>query len=94
MKIDIKQKLEENHMTRYELAKRIGVTYPTIDNIYKGTSTSIKFEILEAICKELNCSPIDILVSDDPQMQRLLIYYSKFNDLYNKNKSKNKGDTL
>ena len=87
MKIDIKQKLEENHMTRYELAKRIGVTYPTIDNIYKGTSTSIKFEILEAICKELNCSPIDILVSDDPQMQRLLIYSSKFNDLYNKNKS-------
>ena len=98
MKIDIKQKLEENHMTRYELAKRIGVTYPTIDNIYKGTSTSIKFEILEAICKELNCSPIDILVSDDPQMQRILIYYSKLNDLYNKNKSKNKsknkGDTL
>ena len=98
MKINIKQKLEENHMTRYELAKRIGVTYPTIDNIYKGTSTSIKFEILEAICKELNCSPIDILVSDDPQMQRLLIYASKLNALDNKNKSKNKsknkGDTL
>ena len=98
MKIDIKQKLEENHMTRYELAKRIGVTYPTIDNIYKGTSTSIKFEILEAICKELNCSPIDILVSDDPQMQRLLIYATKLNALNNKNKSKNKsknkGDTL
>ena len=97
MKIDIKQKLEENHMTRYELAKRIGVTYPTIDNIYKGTSTSIKFEILEAICKELNCSPIDILVSDDPQMQRLLIYAAKLNALNNKNKSKNKsknkGDT-
>ena len=87
MKIDIKQKLEENHMTRYELAKRIGVTYPTIDNIYKGTSTSIKFEILEAICKELNCSPIDILVSDDPQMQRLLIYTSKINELNNKDKS-------
>ena len=87
MKIDIKQKLEENHMTRYELAKRIGVTYPTIDNIYKGTSTSIKFEILEAICKELNCSPIDILVSDDPQMQRLLAYTSKINELNNKDKS-------
>ena len=87
MQIDIKQKLKECGMTRYELAKRIGVTYPTIDNIYKGTSTSIKFEILEAICKELNCSPIDILVSDDPQMQRLLAYTSKLNDLYNKNKS-------
>ena len=36
MKLNIKKKLEENNMSRYELAKRIGVTYPTIDNIYKG----------------------------------------------------------
>lgn len=72
MRISIQQKLKEKNMSRYELAKRIGVTYPTIDNIYKGSSTSIKFEILEAICKELDCSPIEILTSDDPQMQRLL----------------------
>lgn len=75
MKLNIKKKLEENNMSRYELAKRIGVTYPTIDNIYKGKSTSIKLEILESICKELNCNPIDILESDDPQMERLLKYY-------------------
>lgn len=84
MKINIKEKLENKGMSRYELAKRIGVSYPTIDNIYKGSSTSIKFEILEAICKELNCSPIDILISDDPQMQRLLAYTSKINELNNK----------
>lgn len=72
MKISIQAKLNEIGMTRYELAKRIGVTYPTIDNIYKGTSTSIKFEILESICKELNCSPNDILISDDPIIQQLL----------------------
>ena len=87
MQIDIKQKLKELGMTRYELAKRIGVTYPTIDNIYKGTSTSIKFEIFEAICKELNCSPIDILVSDDPQMQRLLAYACEINRTNNKEES-------
>lgn len=79
MKINIQQKLKEKGMTRYELAKRIGVTYPTIDNIYKGTSTSIKFDILESICKELDCSPIDILDSDDPQMKRLLSYAKKLN---------------
>ena len=84
MKINIKEKLENKGMSRYELAKRIGVSYPTIDNIYKGSSTSIKFEILESICKELNCSPIDILISDDPQMQRLLAYTSKINELNNK----------
>lgn len=87
MKISIQEKLKEKNMTRYELAKRIGVTYPTIDNIYKGNSTSIKFEILEAICKELDCSPIDILVSDDPQMQRLLAYQAKLNELNDNNKS-------
>ena len=84
MKISIKDKLNEKGMSRYELAKRIGVTYPTIDNIYKGESTSIKFENLEAICIELDCSPVDILVSDDPQMQRLLTYASKINKLSNK----------
>lgn len=62
MKIFIKEKMKEKNITRYELAKRIGVTYPTIDNIYKGTSTSIKFEILESICNELSCSPNDILI--------------------------------
>ena len=71
-------------LTQAELAKRIGVTYPTIDNIYKGTSTSIKFEILEAICKELDCSLDEILIFDDLRMrdrqtQRLLAYDTKFN---------------
>lgn len=62
MKIDIKKKLSEAGMTRYELAKKINVTYPTIDKIYKGTSTSINFEILENMCIILNCTPNDILV--------------------------------
>lgn len=91
MKISIQQKLKENNMSRYELAKRIGVTYPTIDNIYKGTSSSIKFEILEAICKTLNCSLDEILVFDDinlreAQQKRLVSYFSEINKV-NKNKS-------
>lgn len=81
MKISIQTKLKEKGMTRYELAKRIGVTYPTIDNIYKGTSTSIKFEILESICKELDCSLDEILIFDDTNMReqqqkRILAYYN------------------
>ena len=68
-------------MSRYELAKRINVTYPTIDNIYKGTSTSIKFEILESICKELDCTPNDIISSDDPQMIQLLQYTKRIPSL-------------
>ena len=75
MKINIQSQLKEKNITR--LAKRIGVTYPTIDNIYKGTSTSIKFEILEEICKVLECTPNDIIVSDDTQLQQLMAACSK-----------------
>ncbi len=62
MQINIQKQLQEKGISRYELAKRIGVTYPTIDKIYKSISTSIKLEILEAICKELDCTPNDILL--------------------------------
>ena len=84
MRLSIQNKLKEKNMTRYELAKKIGETYPTIDKIYKGESTSIKFDILESICKELNCSPIEILDTDDAQMKRLLAYTNEFYKLNNK----------
>ena len=85
MKISIQHKLSEKGMSRYELAKRIGVTYPTITSIYNGESTSIKFDILEAICKELDCSLDDILIFDnsnlrDQQKERILFYSSKNTD--------------
>ena len=89
MTISIKDKLQEKGITRYELAKRIGVTYPTITSIYNGESTSIKFDILEAICKELDCSLDEILTFDDANMKdqqqkRILMYYKL---LCNHNKS-------
>lgn len=84
MKIDIKNKLDEKGISRYELAQRIGVTYPTITSIYKGESTSVKFDILEAICRELDCSLDEILIFDDTnmkeqQMKRLLSYSTMLN---------------
>lgn len=80
MKIDIQPLMEQKGMSRYELAKRIGVTYPTITSIYNGESTSIKLDILEAICNELNCTPNDILVSDDEFMKFRLEKYFKMLD--------------
>ena len=90
MKLSIQQKLKEQGLTRYELAKRIGVTYPTIDNIYKGNSSSIKLDILESICKELDCTLDEILIFDDSnmkerQLKRLLAYSTMLRE--NKNKS-------
>lgn len=64
MRINIKDIMDDKKITRYELAKNIGVTYPTMTNIYNGESTSIKFDILEKICLQLDCTPNDILISD------------------------------
>ena len=88
MKINIKDKMVKMGISRYELAQRIGITYPTINNIYKGNSSSIKLDILESICKELDCSLDEILIFDDnnmkeQQVKRLLAYST----ILNKNKS-------
>lgn len=90
MRINIKDKMDERNISRYELAKNIGITYPTIDSIYKGNSSSIKLEILESICKELDCSLDEILIFDDSnmkeqQVKRLLAYSTMLNN--------NKSDT-
>lgn len=76
MRLNIKPKLDEKNMSRYELAKLVGITYPTVDNIYKGKSTSIKLDILESICKVLECTPNDILISDDSHMNNLLLNHN------------------
>ena len=80
MKIDIGEKLKVKNMTRYELAKRVGVTYPTITAIYNGDATSIKLEVLEAICRELECTPDQILVPDDGTVKRMMAYCNKLKE--------------
>ena len=45
---------------------------------------------LEKICKSLECSIDELFVSDDPQIQHLLAYAHKFNDLNDKDKSDTK----
>lgn len=85
MKLNIKSALDKKRMSRYELAMRIGVTYPTITNIYLGKSTSIKLEILELLCIELECTPNEILVSDNTLYNRMLAY----SDFLSKNSDEN-----
>ena len=64
MKLNVKDRMDELGITRYELAQRMGVTYPTIDKIYKGESTSIKLETLDSLCRELDCKPNDIFLQE------------------------------
>lgn len=81
MKINIQNKLVEKGLNKNQFAKLAQIGYPAACSLYDGNTDRIFFDTLERVCIALECTPNDILVSDDPQMQRLLNYYSKLSKL-------------
>ena len=52
-----------------ELSKRVGITMANLSIIKTNKGRAVRFSTLEAICRELNCQPGDLLefVTDDIQ---------------------------
>ncbi|MES0340249.1 MAG: helix-turn-helix transcriptional regulator [Anaerolineales bacterium] len=44
-----------------ELSKAIGITLPNLSILKTNKARAIRFSTLEAICRELNCQPGDLL---------------------------------
>ncbi len=44
-----------------ELSERVGITLPNLSLLKTGKAKAIRFSTLDAICRELNCTPGDIL---------------------------------
>lgn len=57
--------LLDRGMSLTELSERVGVTIANLSILKTGKAKAIRFSTLEAICKELNCQPGDLLVFDD-----------------------------
>lgn len=53
--------LAKRKMTAGELSARIGITQANLSILRTGKAKAIRFSTLEAICKELECQPGDIL---------------------------------
>ena len=53
--------LAKRKMKSYELADKIGITTANLSILKTGKAKAIRFTTLEAICKELDCQPGDIL---------------------------------
>lgn len=88
LKINIQDKLKEKNLNRNQFAKLMQIGYPAACALYDGTTSRISFDTLENICKVLECTPNEILTSDDPQMNHLFAYYDRLSQ-----QLKNKGDT-
>ena len=61
--------LAKRKMTSLELAQRIDMTPANLSILKTGKAKAIRFATLEAICRELQCQPGDLLEfteEDDP----------------------------
>ncbi|GAA4641753.1 helix-turn-helix transcriptional regulator [Pontixanthobacter gangjinensis] len=53
--------LHERRMTLTQLAERVGLTLANLSILKTGKAKAIRFSTLEAICRELDCQPGDLL---------------------------------
>jgi len=53
--------LYERRMTLTELSERVGLTLANLSILKTGKAKAIRFSTLEAICRELECQPGDLI---------------------------------
>ena len=59
--INLDLMLLKRKMTSKELASKVGITDANMSILKTGKAKAIRFLTLEAICRELDCQPGDIL---------------------------------
>lgn len=61
IQINIDVMLAKRKMSLTELAERIGISLTNLSLLKTGKVKGIRFSTLEAICRELECQPGDVL---------------------------------
>ena len=59
--INLDVEMAKNKMPLKELAERLDISMTNLSLLKTGKVKGIRFDTLEAICRELNCKPGDIL---------------------------------
>lgn len=59
--INLDVMLAKRKMSSGELASKIGITPANLSILKTGKAKAIRFSTLDAICRELDCRPADIL---------------------------------
>ena len=56
--------LHARRMTLTELAERVDITLANLSILKTGKARAIRFSTLDALCRELDCQPGDLLAHD------------------------------
>ncbi|MEL7540516.1 MAG: helix-turn-helix transcriptional regulator [Pseudomonadota bacterium] len=70
IRVTLDRVLLEKRMSLTELSERVGVTLANLSILKTGKAKAVRFSTLEALCRELDCQPGDILVFEDGQANK------------------------
>jgi putative transcriptional regulator len=62
IRVQLDRMLLDRRMSLTELADRVGVTLANLSILKTGKARAVRFSTLDALCRELDCQPGDILV--------------------------------
>jgi len=62
IQVNLDRVLLERRMSLTELAERVGITLANLSILKTGKARAVRFTTLDALCRELECQPADILV--------------------------------
>jgi putative transcriptional regulator len=62
--VNLDELLYQRRMTLTELAERVDITLANLSILKTGKAKAMRFSTLEAICRELECQPGDLLGYD------------------------------
>jgi putative transcriptional regulator len=66
IRVALDRLLERRGLTLTELSERIGITLANLSILKTNKARAIRFSTLDALCRELECQPGDLLVYDAP----------------------------
>ncbi|MEL8055858.1 MAG: helix-turn-helix transcriptional regulator [Pseudomonadota bacterium] len=67
IRVTLDRVLLDKRMSLTELSERVGVTLANLSILKTGKAKAVRFSTLEALCRELDCQPGDILIFDDEE---------------------------
>ena len=65
IRVTLDRVLLERRMSLTELCDRVGITLANLSILKTGKAKAVRFSTLNALCRELNCQPGDILAFED-----------------------------
>lgn len=65
IRVTLDRMLLDRRMSLTELCDRVGITMANLSILKTGKAKAVRFSTLEALCRELDCQPADLLVFEE-----------------------------